>query len=225
MASSAVLNVEWGPYIMHELRAPDYTAALLGFTGMITSIIANLYWLRVDYSAYKRSLLILPLVPVAVVLVRSLPLHFGLNAIYAFAATGASLLASFLYADMSRKLGAFTSSLMTTIAFLSSQAVGLLTALAVFQAGTWATFLSATAYATLAVFTAFYSLPEVAVVPRDQALLHARRLHLVASSTFTVVVVASRRTIIVVLRTLAFTLALLILLFLYRLLYLLLIPM
>lgn len=219
MASSAVLAAAWAPYMISVLGAPDYLAAGLGFVQMVTSIAASLYWLRVPYSAYKQALLVLPLVPLAVTATREPVLHLGLAGLYAFSATGANLLASFLYADLSRRLGAFAASMRVAMAAAAAQVMGLAVALIVSRLGLWAVFASSTAYAVLAAFIALYSLPEVALVARDQALVHARRLYMVTSAAFGFVVVVSRRTIVAILRLLALGLALLILLFLYRLLY------
>ncbi len=219
MASSAVLATAWAPYLIRVLGAPDYLAAGLGLVQMVTSIGASLYWLRVPYSAYKQALLVLPLVPVLVAATREPILHLGLAGLYAFSATGANLLASFLYADLSRRLGAFSASIRVAMAAAAAQVAGLSVALAASRLGLWAVFASSAAYAVLAAFIALYSLPEVALVPRDQALVHARRLYVVTSAAFGFIVVVSRRTVVMVLRLVALGLALLILLFLYRLLY------
>ena len=219
MASSAVLAAAWAPYLIRVLGAPDYLAAGLGFVQMVTSIGASLYWLRVPYSAYKQALLIIPLVPVLVAATREPLLHLGLAGLYAFSATGANLLASFLYADLSRRLGAFNASIRVAMAAAAAQVAGLSVALAASRLGLWAVFAASAASAVLAAFIALYSLPEVALVPRDQALVHARRLYMVTSAAFGFVVVVSRRTVAAILRLVALGLALLILLFLYRLLY------
>lgn len=219
MASSAVLATAWAPYMIRVLGAPDYLAAGLGLVQMVTSIVASLYWLRVPYSTYKGALLVLPLIPVAIIATGEPLLHLGLTSLYAFNATGANLLASFLYAGLSRKLGAFTASIRVAMAAAAAQVLGLSTAIAASHLGLWAVFASSAAYAVLAAFIALYSLPEVALVPRDQAIVHARRLYVVTSAAFGFAIVVSKRTLIAILRLLALSLALLILLFLYRLLY------
>ena len=219
MASAAVLAAAWAPYMIHVLGAPDYLAAGLGFVQMVTSIAASLYWLRVPYPVYKYAVLALPWIPVAIAASRTPVLHLGLASIYAFSATGANLLASFLYADLSRRLGAFASSTRVAMAAATAQVVGLSTALAASRLGLWAVFASSAAYAALAAFIALYSLPEIALVPREQAVVHARRLYMVTSAALGFVIVVSKRAIILALRVLALVLALSILLFTYRLLY------
>jgi hypothetical protein len=219
MAAGAVLATAWAPYLMKSLHAPDYVAASLGLVQMVTSIAASMYWARVPYPMYKSAVIILPLVPVAVAIVTSPPLHLGIAALYAFAATGANLLVGFTYAQLSKRLGAFESSLRAAEAGAAAQIVGLGTALSIMGLGPWAGFIVAALYAASAAAIALTALPEIALVSPEQALVHARRIYVVTNAAFGFVVVYSRRTVIATLRLLALFLAILILVFTYRVLY------
>jgi hypothetical protein len=216
MASMATLAVVWGPYLIKVENAPEYIAASLGLAQMVTSIFSSLFWSRRSFKDYKYALPPLSLIPLLVPLVKEPLLNPLIASVYAFLATGANLLASFILARLSSSLTPLRASARLAESAAIAQILGLGSALLMSALGYWAIFLASLFYISMATTIAFTAIPEVSIVPREYALIYARRLYVTTTATLGFVVVMTRRAAILTLRIIALTLAVLLTLLVYK---------
>ncbi len=221
LASTSILGVVWGPHLIKDLRAPAFVAASLGLVQTVTSIGASILWQRAKYTMYRAAVLGTAVTPILVALVPNPYAHLGIAALYAFTNTGANFLASFIFADVSRRVGVFKSSTMLTSAWVLSQVVGLAPCYLALAAGapTWVAFAVCIGFVALSSFIAFTALPEVALVPPHIANLYARNLYQLSIASYTFVMFTVKSYALLAVRLLALAFVILLLFVIYRVLY------
>ena len=221
LASGAILGVVWAPHLIKDLHAPDYIAASIGFIQTITSIGASIFWQGKDYRMYRAAVAGVALSPLLIMLVPSAYAQLGIAALYAFTNTGANFLASFIFADISRRISFFRASTMLTSAWILSQVwgLGISYLLLVLGVPIYGVFAACMGFIAIATFIALTALPEVAVVPPHISNAYARQLHNLAISSYSYVMFTVKSYAVLTLRLLALALAILLLFIIYRVAY------
>ncbi len=221
LASSSILGVIWGPHLIKDLSAPAYLAASLGLVQTIVSILASIFWQGRSYTAYRLAVIGISIAPLLAMIVPYPVLHLVIAALYAFANTGANFLASFIFADVSREIGVFKSSVLLTSAWILSQVIGLTPCYISLALGapSWMVFALCMGFVIVSAFIAFTSLPEVALVPPHIANLYARNLYQVSIASYSFVMFTVKSYAILAVRFLALAFVILLLFVIYRVLY------
>jgi len=221
LAASSILGVVWGPHLIEDLHSPAYIAALIGLVQTITNIAASLYWRSKPYNVYRYAIMLTGATPLLVAFVTNPYAHLAIAALYAFTNTGANFLGSFIFADASRKLGIFRSSVLLTGAWYLSQIVGLAPCYIALSLGASPTiiFMMCAAFITLSSFVAFATIPEVALVRPATLYMYSRSLYQVSIASYSFIMFSLRSYVAFALKLLALTLAILLLFIIYRALY------
>ena len=221
LAASSILGIAWGPHLIKDLHSPDYVAAMIGLIQTITNIGASLYWRSKPYNMYRYAIVLNSATPILVSTVSNPYAHLAIAALFAFTNTGVNFLGSFIFAEASRKLGIFRSSVMLTAAWYLSQVVGLTPCYVALSLGasTDIIFVICVAFISLSSFIAFVTLPEVALVKPETLHVYARSLYHVSIASYSFIMFSLRSYVALALKLLALAFAIMLLFIIYRALY------
>ncbi len=216
LASNAIIGTIWGPYLIKELHAAEYIAIATGFVYTVTSIAASMFWSSKPYTLYRLAIASVAAVPILIALLK-LPLaHLAIASLYAFTNTGANFLASFVFADVAKRIDVFKASTMLTGAWCLSQVVGLGAAYLAIPMGSTAVFMVSALFIGIAAAIAFITIPEVAVVPEYLTIAYARQLYHLSLASYSFMMFTIRSYIILTLKLLGLALVLLLLYAVFR---------
>ena len=214
-AFMAILAPSWAPFIIKVKGAPEYLAASLGLFQMLGSVFSSLYWSRRSFSSFKKVLIPLIVIPLAIPFIPTdfePILAFG----YAFLGTGASLLASYILARLSSQLTPLDASAKISESTSLAQILGLGIAMIGSFLGYQTIFIISSGFASLATIIALVLIPEVSLVPRERALIYSRKLYMASSATIGFVEAMSRRAAVLTIKILSLILALFLVAFVFK---------
>ncbi len=216
LASSAIIGTIWGPYLIRELHAADYIAVATGFVYTVTSIAASMFWSSKPYTLYRTAIASVAAVPILIAVLRLPIAHLAIASLYAFTNTGANFLASFVFADIAKRIDVFRASTMLTAAWCLSQVVGLSVAYLAIPMGSIAVFIVAALFIGMATAIAFITIPEVAVVPEHLTAAYARQLYHLSVASYSFVMFTIKSYLVLTLKLLGLALVILLLYAVFR---------
>ncbi len=216
--SANLLGIAWTPRLMRDLNAPDYFVALIGFSQIVTSIFANIFWRNRSIAMYRLAIVGLGITPLLVYLVTNPYPHIGLAVLYSFTSIGTNFYASLAYAGIIKKFGAPRASLLLT----SANAFALM--IAGFT-GYWISynvfyvFMLASIFGFAGLAIGLTALPELAVIPRDHVKLYSRILYTTSLSGYNFVLFTMGETINITIKLIGLGVSFIFLFIIYRVIY------
>jgi len=218
LSSNAVLSIIWAPYIIRYLCAPDYFAAMIGLVQTITAIFSSLFWLKRNYHTYRLAVFGVTLIPVMIFLTRTPDIHLVLAISYSFMATGANLLASFIYANTAKKVVFRKAITLLTSANALAQVLGLSIVYTV-NIGIVYMFLLVSMLQAVTAIIAATTIPEVAVTPERYVKIYSRLLYNMSISSYNFTIMTTKNTVLLTLRLLGVSIIATIIYMIYKLLF------
>ncbi len=218
LISIAILSVVWGPHIVKDLNGAEWIAVALGLVQTVVNIGASLFWQRRRYVEYRYALALAAPIPLLIAWINEPLLHLAIAALLSFATTGANFLASFVFADLTRRIDVSRASILLSTSWILAQVLGLGVSYVLLEIGVGFEGVAVTCmvFSTVSVIIAFTMLPEVAVVPPHHAMIYARHLYAVSTASYNFVLFTVRSYVILALRLLAIGLTFMVLYVIYR---------
>ncbi|HIP57272.1 MAG TPA: hypothetical protein EYH02_04305 [Ignisphaera aggregans] len=216
LSSSSIIGTIWGPYLIRKLHAAEYIAVATGFIYTVTSIFASLFWNSKPYTVYRVAIASVATVPMLIAMIRIPTAHLAIAALYAFTNTGANFLASFVFADIAKRINVFKASTMLIGAWCLSQVMGLGSVYIAIPLGAVYAFIVSMVFVGLATAIAFTTIPEVAIVPEHLTISYARQLYHVSIASYSFMVFTIRSYIVLTLKLLGLSIVFLLLYTIYR---------
>ncbi len=210
-SSSAMVGAVWSPFLIIDLKASDYIAALVSSSQTLASIISPIFWAKRSYRTYRFAVLCLSAVPVTIYYTRLAIAHVGVAFVYAFFMTASNTLASFLFAELSEARDRL--SFLSNVASTSSQLLGM--SLALLLNNVEAIFVASSVLIVVAAVVSLFAIPEVAVDP-EKARIYARAIYSTTISGYSFSVSLTKEASLFAIRSFALLFILTILIFLYR---------
>lgn len=218
LAGGNLLGIVWMPFVMNHLQGPDFLAATMSLVGTFSSIIASLVWRNKAFKILRLGLALNMFGPLFIWATPWPIIHVPVSAYTAFTFTGANFLGSFLFAKYNKWFGAVKSSVLLTIlgnaALLLAAPLGM-----VLKEDYNIVFPVIFAIKATALALAILTIPEVAVVPEDQARTYSYVLYNSSIMGYQIAIEVSRETILMTLRLLALSLIIAALYLIYRILW------
>ena len=220
LASGNLLGIVWMPYVMNYLRGPDFLAASMSLAATLSSIIASLVWRNKAFKILRLSLVLNMLAPLLIWFTSWPVLHVPINVYTAFTFTGSNFLGMFLFAKYNKWFGPVKSSILLVI--LGNVAQLIAAPLGMFLKEDYiVAFAAIFAIKAAATILAILVIPEVAVVPEDEARTYSYVLYNNSIMGYRIAVEVSRETILTTLRLLALSLVFVAMYVIYRVLWIL----
>ncbi len=213
-SATAIVGAIWSPYLMQNLHAKDYFAALLSMTQTATTIISPIFWAKKSYRNYRIAVLTASITPFLIIFTKQPVLHIPIAILYAFSTNGSSILASFLFAELSKARDVLAFFLAFASAF--SQLLGMILALTV--GDVFKMFIIASALFLIALTISLLAIPEVAM-DVEKAKVYSRIIYNVTISGYTFSTTVAKETTLLALRLSVLFSVILLLIFLYRVAY------
>ncbi len=213
-SATAIVGAIWSPYLMQNLHAKDYFAAILSMTQTATTVVAPIFWARRSYGGYRIAILVASITPFLVILTKQPELHIPIAILYAFSTNGSSILASFLFAELSKARDVLAFFLAFASTF--SQLLGM--SLAVIVGDIFRMFVIASALFLIALMISLLAIPEVAV-DVEKAKVYSRIIYNITISGYTFSTTVVKETALLALRLSVLFSIFLLLTFLYRVAY------
>jgi len=214
-SSGVLLSMSWIPFLKHVAGYEDYSIAAMGLVGTAASLVSAPLWRSLSPRACRAAVALNSVVPLLIPFWTSALLQYPLQGLAASTFSGASLLATYLFARYSRWLGPVRSSALT----LAVSGLGQLTASSLGAAldGMYeVAFVLSSAAKASALATTMLLVPEVSYVPPHVARAYANAAYGITLMGFRVSLAVTRETLAAALRLVALTLALLTLYVIYR---------
>lgn len=215
VASASLLSIFWVSIIVKGMGLESYWVTMISLVGTATSIFASLFWGRAQFKYYKFSLAFDALTPLLVVFAKNSFMHLGISTYGSFFGTGSGFLGSFLYARYMGSLGPMRASSLLIMLGGLGQFFGSL----IGSFGQEFYLVLAVAVVVLrmgALFVAFLTIPEVALVPGYMARNYASILYMVSVLGYRLSIEVSKESAIITLRIIVLTVSLLVLYVIYK---------
>ncbi|MET1123770.1 MAG: hypothetical protein ABWW66_00725 [Archaeoglobaceae archaeon] len=211
-SASALIGAVWQPYVMKTLKAADYMAVAISTTQTVTTIFSPLFWAGRSYRTFRVAIVLAAVSPLLITAIKIPELHVAIAVLYAFSVNGSSMLASFLFAELSRsrEVVAFFLSFASSLSQLFGVAV------AIFAGSLM--FLASAALFAMALLISILAIPEVAY-DVEKARFYSRIFYGVTISSYTFFVTLTTETALLAARLAVLFTVLLLLTFLYRVSY------
>ena len=218
LTASTLLNISWVPRIMRDLGAPDYIAALIGFTQTLTNIFSSIFWIRQDIKSYRYAIMSLSLIPLLVYFTPIPLLHIVIAIIYSFSFVGTSLYAAIAYSSLVKKLGVMRAGILLSSASSFATVLAGLTGY-ILSSSTFLVFLGSSIYGLLGLSIALVSIPELAIVKPAYTRVYSRILYYTSVTGYSLTIYSLGESAKLTLKFSALVISLLILFIIYKTLY------
>ncbi len=218
ISANSLLGLIWAPFVMNQLSGPAWLAASMALAATVSSIGASLYWRSKSFKILRLALALNAFAPLLILFTPWPDAHVGINAFTGFAFTGANFVGTILFARYTQWFGAARSSILLVI--LGSVAQLVAAPLAALTTGNFTIAILIVLWINAAsTITAFFTVPEVAVVPQEAASTYSQILFTTSFLGYRLSIDISKQTIKIILRLLAFTVVIGVLYLIYRVLW------
>ncbi len=218
LASTNLLGISWIPRLMHDLGAPDYLAASIGFVQTISNIFASLFWAHRSARSYRYAILVLSSIPILVYMTPIPYMHLGIAVMYSFSMIGANFYASIGFANLVKQLGVTRASILLSSANALALTLGGIVGY-VLAYSPVLVFLASSIFSLTGLVIALVTLPELAIVPPNYTRLYARMLYTSSITSYNFIMFTVSETAKTVLRFTGLVVGIIILYIIYRTLY------
>ena len=218
LSASNLLSISWVPRIMRDLGAPDYFAALIGFTQTLANIVISMFWIRQGYIKYRYAITGLALTPLLVFMANDPYYHIPIAVLYSFSLVGTNFFASFVFSTIIHRIGAPKASILLS----SSNAFALMIASSIgyfLSSVPFFVFLLACIFGFIGLVVALTAIPELALLPPSYTRLYSRTLYMTSIASYNFIVFTVSETVKATIKLLALIFALILLFIIYRTIY------
>ncbi len=218
LSASNLLSISWVPRIMIDLGAPDYFAALIGFTQTLANIVMSMFWIRQSYTKYRYAIIGLALAPLLVFMANNPYYHIPIAVLYSFSLVGTNFFASFVFSTVVHKIGAPKASILLS----SSNAFALMIASSIgyfLSPIPFLVFLLACIFGFIGLVVALTAIPELALLPPSYTRVYSRTLYMTSIASYNFIVFTVSETVKTTIKLLALIFALILLFIIYRTIY------
>ncbi|ADC66189.1 conserved hypothetical protein [Ferroglobus placidus DSM 10642] len=211
-SASALIGAVWQPYVMKSLKAADYIAVAISTAQTITTIFSPFFWAKRSYRSFRIAIVLAATSPLLIAATKIPELHVAIAVLYAFSMNGSSMLASFLFAELSksREVVAFFLSFASSLSQLTGVAVAIFAGSLMFVA-------SAFLFA-FSLLISILAIPEVAY-DVEKARIYSRIFYGISLSAYTFSITLTTETALLAVRLAVLFTVFLLLTFLYRVSY------
>lgn len=211
-SASALIGAVWQPYVINNLKASDYIAVAISTAQTVTTIFSPFFWAKKTYRSFRIAIILASVTPLLIAVTKIPELHVAIAILYAFSMNGSSMLASFLFAELSksREVVAFFLSFASSLSQLTGVAVAIF-------AGSFMFIASALLF-ILALLISILAIPEVAY-DVEKARVYSRIFYSVSLSAYTFSITLTTETALLAVRLIVLFTVFLLLAFLYRVSY------
>ncbi len=215
VSANNLLGLIWVPFVINQLNGPAWIAAAMALAATVTSIGASLYWRSKSFKVLRLALALNAFAPILILFTPWPDVHIGINAFTGFTFTGANFVGMILFAKYTQWFGAARSSILLVILGNGAQLIA--APLAALTTGNFTLAILLVLWInSISAATAFFTVPEVAVVPQKAASTYSQILFTTSFLGYRLSIDISKQTVNIILRLLAFTLVIAVLYLVYR---------
>lgn len=213
-----LLSIVWTPYLLNELKSPEFLVALLSLAGTVSNIAASLFWGEKSLKSLRVGLTLNILSPILILLIQAPYYHVGISIYNSFVYTAANFLGLFLFARYNEWFGAIKSSTLIIVVGNLAQLLAAICGLTLGANYLFSfTLIIALYFGALAL--AILTVPEIAVVPESLARTYSLVLYRSSLFGYRVAIEISKETIFTIFRIIVLAVALSALYLIYRILW------
>jgi hypothetical protein len=218
ISANNLLGLIWAPFVMNQLNGPAWLAASMSLAATLSSIGASLFWRAKSFKILRLALALNSFAPLLILFTPWPDAHVGINAFTGFAFTGANFVGTILFASYTKWYGAARSSIMLVILGSAAQLVA--APIAALTTGNFTIAILLVLWINvISSITAFFTVPEIAVVPPQAASTYSQILFTTSFLGYRLSIDISKQTIKIILRLLGVTLVIGTLYLIYRVLW------
>ncbi|MET1160301.1 MAG: hypothetical protein ABWW65_05015 [Thermoprotei archaeon] len=218
LIASNLLGIVWVPWLLRELRAPDYLVVVVSFAQAISSIPASMIWRKAGTRSYRVAIIGLSIIPFTIYFTRVAYLHPFIAFFYGFLLTGSNFYASIAYSLIVRSIGVIRASALLVSANSLALAFTGLSGYLIGGIYIYLFIISCIA-GLLALTIGILAIPEIAIIPPEHSRIYARLLYNTSINGYSFIVFALTETIVITLKIIGLIMGLSLLVFLYRVVY------